>query len=355
MNQMDCASPLPGGYRASIGLENFFGVVTDNHSFVLANFSATGQFAFDGIALTFSLVPADTPVTPIPVTLAGFDVSQPGIGSLSLAHTVDADGLRHPGFAPAGGVPVTLTTSNAAALPLPATLTMPQGSSVTTFTVGDATIDAPAFVIATATYKGVTLQQTPTVSPAVPLTLMAFGNVSPLPQSSIKLGAVLNRVNFSPAVITLTSSNPAVVPAPASLTIPALTIPQELSPGLPVVVTIPVKAVAVDTPVTFTGTFNGVTLSNSVTIPKTVDFVSVSKAELVVKNLALRVEATSTVPTAVLTLFNAATGRLIGTMTNNGLSGSGAKYSFQGTVSPVASVLLTSSFSGTATGAVAQK
>jgi hypothetical protein len=355
MNQMDCASPLPGGNRASVGLENFFGVVTDNHSFVLSNFDANGRFSFDGISLTFTLVPADTPVIPIPVTLQGFDVSRPGIGSLSLAHTVDADGLTHPGFAPAGGVAVSLTTSNAAALPLPATLTMPQGSSVTTFTVADATVDAPTPVTATATYNGVTLQQTPTVSPTVPLTLVAFGNVSTLPQSNIKLGAVLNRVNFSPTVIAVTSSNPAVVPAPASLTIPALTIPQELTPGLPVVVTIPVKAVAVDTPVTFTGTFNGVTLTSSVTIPKTVDSVIVSKAELVVKNLALRVEATSTVPAAVLTLFNATTGRLIGTMTNTGLSGSGAKYSFQGTVSPVTSVLLTSSFSGTATSPVAQK
>jgi len=48
--------------------------------------------------------------------------------------------------------------------------------------------------------------------------------------------------------------------------------------------------------------------------------------------------------------------RPIGTMTNAGRSGGGAKYSFQGTVAgPVKSVLLRSSLNGTATAAVAQK
>ena len=82
---------------------------------------------------------------------------------------------------------------------------------------------------------------------------------------------------------------------------------------------------------------------------------SLTKAELVVKNGSLKVDATSTNPAAVLTLFNTATGQLIGTMTNTGLSGTGAKYGFQGTVAPVTTLLLKSSLNGTATLAVSQK
>lgn len=90
-------------------------------------------------------------------------------------------------------------------------------------------------------------------------------------------------------------------------------------------------------------------------LPKTVDAVKIGKAELVVKNGSLKVDATSSPPTAVLSLFNASTGQFIGTMTNNGLTNGGAKYSFQGTVSPVTTLLLKSSLNGTATAGVAQK
>ncbi|MDX6445409.1 MAG: hypothetical protein QOH71_2483 [Blastocatellia bacterium] len=355
-----CGSSLPGGNRASLGLENFFGVLTDNHSF-LGGFSLTAPFSFDAIAMTFTLVPADTPVTPIPVNLQAFDVSQPGVGSVSLAHTIGADGFSHPGFAPAGGVPVTLTSSNTAALPLPPTMTMPQGATATSFPIGDAQVDAPTPVNATATYNGVTLQQNVTVSPAVPLNLATF-NVRVLANTlnvgatlnNIQFSVNLNRKNFSPAVVALSSSSPAIA-VPTGLNIPALTVPGIPGTGTGFVVTVPFQPVAVDTPVTFSATFNGVTLNSTVTIPKMVDGVKVAKAELIVKSGSLKVEATSTVPSAVLTLYNASTGALIGTMNNNGPSGTGAKYSYQGVVSPVTSLLLKSSFSGTATGAVAQK
>ena len=106
-----------------------------------------------------------------------------------------------------------------------------------------------------------------------------------------------------------------------------------------------------DTIITFTASLNGVSQARSFTLARTVDKVSVTKAELTVKNGALKVEASSNVPTAVLTLSNAVTGQRLGTMTNLGKG----KYSFQGTVSPVVTLRLNSSFSGTTTGPVAQK
>jgi len=334
-----CESPLPGGLRSGLGLHNFFGVVLDRHSFI-----ATVAFpsnVFDSVTTTFTLVPATTAVTPIPVALGGINVAQPGFASVSLAHTVGADGATHPGFAPAGGVPVTLTTSDSAALPLPPSILMPQGASTTIFQIGDAQIDVPTAVTATATYDGVTVQQTVTVNPAVPLTFFLGGTFA---QGGAIIGISLNRPNFSPAVITLTSSQPAVAALPATITI----APLALSTGQ---IPVSFQPVPTDTAVTFTATLNGVSQARSFTIARTIDTVAISKAELTVKNGALKVEASSNVATAVLTLSNAVTGQRIGTLTNLGRG----KYSFQGTVSPVTTLRLTSNFSGTSTGAVAQK
>ncbi len=86
----------------------------------------------------------------------------------------------------------------------------------------------------------------------------------------------------------------------------------------------------VGTPVTFTASFNGSSVSTTATIPKTVDTVAVTRAEFTVKTGQLRVDATGNTPGAALTLYNAATGQVIGTMADNGPGGGGEKYSFQG-------------------------
>jgi len=109
------------------------------------------------------------------------------------------------------------------------------------------------------------------------------------------------------------------------------------------------------TQVTIAATFNRVTVIGTTNLPASQDFVKITKAELVVKSGSLKVQASSTFATAVLTLFNAQTGQLIGIMTNTGPSGVGAKYSFQGNVPSIKSLLLKSSLNGTATSAVAQK
>lgn len=81
------------------------------------------------------------------------------------------------------------------------------------------------------------------------------------------------------------------------------------------------KPVGADTPVTFSALFNGASVSATVTIPKTVDTVAITRAELTMKTSQLRVEATSNTPGAVLTLYHAATGQPIGTMTDNRCAG----------------------------------
>jgi hypothetical protein len=325
---------LPGGNLAGYALENEFGIIT-GHGGVFT--SGT----LDSVSVIFSLVPAGAPVPPAVVNLLAFSIDPTGIGGVSLTD-----------FAQAGGATITLASSNPAAFAVPATVTVPQSARVFSFAVGPPNVDVPTPVTVTASFNGVTLSQTVTVNPTVTLALATFQAAATPATATARATAQLlfdlNRVNVTPAVILTGSSNPAVAPVPASFTIPAFTNIGDFRFSS---LTIPLQSVGVDTPVTFSASFGGVTLTQTVTVPKTVDTVKITKAELVVKNLNLKVEATSTSPAATLTLFNAATGQLIGTMTSSGAG----RYSFQGNVSPVQTLLLRSSMNGVTTGAVAQK
>jgi len=162
----------------------------------------------------------------------------------------------------------------------------------------------------------------------------------------------LNRENFDPATVQLTSSNPAIAPVPASLTLPSLTqagrFPILQRPG---VISTGRGGHARDV----LGFVRRSHANRNVIIPKTVDTVQITRAELVVKTGSLRVEATGSNPAAALVLFNAATGQQIGTMTNTGLSGQRGEIFVPGEAPPVTTVLVRSSLNGTATSAVVQK
>lgn len=340
---------LPGGNLSTLNMASEFGIIK-------------GRFGFDAgatldtLTMTYSLVAAGTPVPAETVNLAqagdtnirggvfainGFGVDPSGIGQILLTN-----------YAQDGGAAVALTSSDPVALPVPATVTVGQGYWMAApFEVGPANVDLPTSITLTASFNGRTQSQVFVANPATPLAITAIsGNVIlGALQNTIQLSPVLNRLNVSPAVVAFSSSNPAIAPVPASFTIPA-----NSQPGT-AFFRFPYQPQAVDTPVTFTATFNGTTVTGTLVLAKTVDMVTVSKAELVVKSGQLKVEAVSTNPAAVLSLSNAETGEFIGTMTNKGSIGAGAKYAFQGTVSPVTTLLLTSSLNGTNTGAVAQK
>lgn len=88
------------------------------------------------------------------------------------------------------------------------------------------------------------------------------------------------------------------------------------------------------------------------TVLHPLDTVHITKAEDAVRSFQLRVEATSTSSTASLTVWNAGTGALIGTLANAG----GGKYTGTFTVSSVALLIsVKSSLGGIANGAVVQK
>jgi hypothetical protein len=146
------------------------------------------------------------------------------------------------------------------------------------------------------------------------------------------------------AIVSLVSSNGTLASVPASVTVPAgatsVSFPITLQPA------------AVNTPVTISASMGGITQNASLTVLAPLDSVKITKAEDTVRSFNLKVEASSTSSTATLTVWNAATGALIGTLSNAG----GGKYTGQFTVSPaVLSITMKSSLGGVTTGPVVQK
>jgi hypothetical protein len=148
---------LPGGNLAGYSMANEFGFL-NNHGGVPVGGT------LDSLSVIFSLVPAGTPVPPVAVNLAGFSVDGAGIGGVSLSD-----------YAQEGGAVITLASSLPAALAIPATVTVPQGSRLSgPFVLGQPNVDAPTPVTLSASFNGTTLTQTLTVNPAVALTLASL-------------------------------------------------------------------------------------------------------------------------------------------------------------------------------------
>src|SRR5205807_2218663 len=76
------------------------------------------------------------------------------------------------GFAPAGGIPITLSTTNAAVLAVPAAVTVAAGAHLTTFTTTAGFVVVPTPVTLTAAAGGVTVSGSITVQPPPPSTIV---------------------------------------------------------------------------------------------------------------------------------------------------------------------------------------
>jgi hypothetical protein len=141
------------------------------------------------------------------------------------------------------------------------------------------------------------------------------------------------------AIVNLASSNPAVLQVPASTVVNS-----RASSGAFAVSTSPVTA---NTTVTITATWFGVTRTTTVTVipgaPAAADRVAIKKATW--KKGLLTIEATSTNPNAILSVFGRS-GNFMFTLTNNG----GGKFSDQrGFIFSPEVITVRSNFGGSAT------
>ncbi len=147
----------------------------------------------DSVIVTFSLVAAGTTVPAVPVSLAqnGFIVDSSGLGSISLST-----------FAQEGGAVVTLSSSNPAAVSMPATVTVGQGYRLSSpFLVASSAVDAMPVTLS-ASFNGATQSVPFTAAPTSPLAVLGLtaeflpANTT-VPPNTIRLLINMSRTNKS--------------------------------------------------------------------------------------------------------------------------------------------------------------
>jgi hypothetical protein len=164
--------------------------------------------------------------------------------------------------APAGGAVVSLTSSNTAAVTVPASVTVAAGATSATFSATTVAVSAATPVTISAVYSGVTRTAALTVNPPAPTATLSSISVSP---SSVTGGTgstgTVTLSSGAPsggAVVSLTSSNTAAANVPASVTIAAGATTATFAATT--------SSVAASTPVTISAVYSGVTRTTTLTV-----------------------------------------------------------------------------------------
>jgi hypothetical protein len=263
------------------------------------------QMSSDGAQTSFQVGDG----TPVP-TVASLTLNPPNItAGLSSQGVVT---LSAP--APAGGALVFLSGDNGNAT-VPQTMTIPAGETSGTFTITTILYINPFNVDVTAGYGGVTLTAVLSVTPSTAPAALASLVLNPSSVTGGKTSTLtVTLTNVAPpkgAVVKLSSSNPAVVKAPASVKI--------LSGFLNLSTSVLTGTVTARTTVTVTGTYAGVTKTASLTVtPRATDTVRITKAVYTAATQQLQIQATDTVAAAVLKAYVTSTNALIGALTSGG-------------------------------------
>ncbi|WP_457973880.1 hypothetical protein [Arthrobacter sp. D1-17] len=220
------------------------------------------------------------------------------------------------------------------------------------FSVTTAPPAASTVVTISAVGAGVTVSTTITVHPAGgPAASVAALTLNPetvtgggTSTATVTLSAAAPAAGTS---VSLSSSNTAVATVPASITVPG--------GATSTTFTVATSAVAAASTATISATGGGATRSAVLTVNpanQAADGVAVQRAEYDAGKRVLRVDATSTNPTAVLQAYVTASGALIGTLLNDG----GGRYrgEFSAATNPQ-NITVKSSLGGSASRAVTVK
>lgn len=207
----------------------------------------------------------DIPADAIAVVFAPGQGSPTALASLSLSATNVAAGavvlatVSIPTAAPAAGISISFLSTNPAVLPTPAAVTIPSGqtSASLSLTVAGANLQTPTTLKLLASDGTVSKSSPLTVSPVVNLSAMTLnpteGGFNAAGTISLSIPAQIGG-----AMVTLTSSNPALALVPASVTLPQ----GATSIGFAVITT----SVSVATNVAVTAVFNGQIITASLAL-----------------------------------------------------------------------------------------
>ncbi|OLE39796.1 MAG: hypothetical protein AUG00_00715 [Candidatus Rokubacteria bacterium 13_1_20CM_2_70_7] len=245
--------------------------------------------------------------------------------------------------APEGGVTVALSSSNPAVATVPVSVTVPAGDTGANFTVSTSVVAASTSVTISGTYSGVTRSAVLTVVPAAALSSLSLSSTA---TGGTSLAGELMLNATAPAggaVVTLSSSNPAVAAVPASVTVPAGATSATFTAS---------TVTCTSGSVTISGTYGGATRSAELTVMAAQDSITIQAADYFANKRELRVAAKSTSSTATLQVYVTSTTELIGTLRNPG----DGRYSGQFTwpANPQ-NITVRSSLCGSATKAVTSK
>lgn len=231
----------------------------------LVTLTATYLSGSEGFGITIDPPPPVlSSVAVVPSTILG---GQPAVGTVSLTSPAGA-----------GGVSVSLTSSNPSVASLPPTVAIPQGSVSAAFPVTTAIVLVATPVVVTASYAGANVQANIVVDP-LPSSLASL-SVSPSVIVSTQTGTGTVTLSVPAgaggAVVSISSSNPSAASVPPTVTVPqgALTGTFQVSAG----------TVTVNTPVLLTASYTGSYATANITItplPSTLTNVSVSPSVVV--------------------------------------------------------------------------
>ena len=201
--------------------------------------------------------------TPAAPTLSSLSISPTSVtgGSANATGTAALTAA-----APSGGAAVTLTSSNTTAATVPASVTIPAGSTSATFTITSRTVTTSTSVTVSGVYAGVTRTGTLTVNtqtappPTPTLSSLSISPTGVTGGSANATGtATLSAAAPSGgAVVTLSSSNTTAATVPASITIAAGATSGTF--------TVTSRAVTASASVTISGASGGVTRTGTLTV-----------------------------------------------------------------------------------------
>ena len=266
----DVQNPQPSGYEAQVAADPAFNTVevqisqqTSSQYTLLGLSSGTkywrvrhtqGDASPTTAAMTAWSTVRSFTVNTAPARIAS--ISLLGITS-AFSGTEQVGELQLTGPAPAGGALVQLTSTQPGATPVPSSVLIGAGTAFTQFRFVYGQVTAPTAATITATYAGAAASVPVTVNPP------SLKEVGPSPNritGSSPATAFVTLNGAAPpagAAVTLTSSSPLAVP-PATVTV--------APGGFSQTFTIATSAVAVDTTVTITASWNGKQVTQQLTL-----------------------------------------------------------------------------------------
>jgi hypothetical protein len=246
------AATVPASVTVPAGA--FSATFTVSTASVTASTSATITGAFGGVtrSATLTVTPAPPPIGPasLSVSPATVEGGNPVTGTVFLS-----------GSAPAGGLVVSLSSSNTAAATVPATMTVHGGLSSGTFPVSTLAGPTTRTTTITASANGVSRTADLTVTPSAAASLSTVAvNPASVTGGTSSQGTV-TLTSAAPAggfAVSLSSSNTAAAMVPASVSV--------AQGATSATFAITTSAVTASTPVTITASAGGVTRTATLTV-----------------------------------------------------------------------------------------